>query len=95
MELRKKLEEEVNIANWEDLTFFVKKQKLILLDNSLDIIDVGIEIANNNAEYIGNLIDLQKLKKVDFIIFDELSDKTLTCLIIEPFVLCQAVISEE
>lgn len=90
MEIRKKLEEEVGITNWEDLTFFVKLGKLILLDNSLDIVEVGIEMSKNNSEYIGNLISDKKLTKVDFIIFDELSDKELKCLIIEPFVLCKA-----
>ena len=87
MDLKEKLKEESGPATWDDLKVFVQRGTLIFLDNDLDLIEIGLKVANDNSVSIKNLIDSQKLIKAYPEMFNELKDNKFQCLIVEPFVL--------
>ena len=90
-ELQKKLKEEVNEANWPMLSIHHKRDALLFVDSSLDLVDVGIAIAKDNVQEVGlwqlekklrvpSAEDLQNLQKKS-------TEYLVNFLIIQPFVL--------
>lgn len=92
-DLRKELTELLDEATWEWLTPHVERDAVIIVDSSLDLVDVGLAIAQDQTQPVQHWIAEQLLVKPSLeqkIIWDKHLDKRFTALIVQPYVLIQS-----
>lgn len=89
MDLKEKLKEDMGPAAWEDLNVFVKRGTLFLLDGEHDLLETGYRIASDDSAFIKELIESQKIIKMDHETFNNYTQKKFVCLIVDPFVIFQ------
>jgi len=91
-DLRAELAEMVDEAELSWLLPHARRGALVAVNSELDLVDVGVAIANDNVTSVQNWIDEQLIVKLSA---DELmergSDRTrrFTALIVQPYVLMQ------
>lgn len=91
-DLRKKLQENLDEAEWDWLIPHAQKDVVILVANGLDLLDVGEAIANDHIPTVQNWIDEQLLTKPSSVQLGEWNgdpQRRFDALIIEPYVLIQ------
>ncbi len=93
MDLKKKLAEELCEVDWADLKTHLTRGSLVLVDHNLDMVDVGLLLAEDKKEEVEKLIQKNWIKKPgleDVEDFEARSPK-FYFLIISPFVLIQDI----
>lgn len=95
-ELREKLQQNLDEAEWEWLIPHVQKDVVILVAENLDLLDVGEAIASDNILSVQHWIDEQLLAKPTVEQVGEWNlhrNKRFNALIIEPYVLVKEIIT--
>ncbi|MBE9230517.1 DUF2288 domain-containing protein [Cuspidothrix issatschenkoi LEGE 03284] len=91
-DLREKLRQNLDEAEWEWLIPHVQKDGVIVVAKNLDLLDVGEAIAGDNIPSVQRWIDEQLLAKPTI---DQVGEwnlnrtKRFNALIVEPYVLIQ------
>ncbi len=90
---RTQLAEELADIEWRDIIPHSQRDAVIVVTSSLDILDVGMALANDEVQAVQHWISEQLIYKPSQ---EELSDwngqpaKTFSALIVQPFVLIEA-----
>ena len=95
-ELREKLQQNLDEAEWEWLIPHVQKDVVILVAENLDLLDVGEAIASDNILSVQHWIDEQLLAKPTVDQVGEWNfhrNKRFNALIVEPYVLVKEIIT--
>ena len=91
-ELKTELAKNLDEAEWEWLIPHVKRDSVLVVANELNLVDVGVAIANDNLTSVQHWISEQLLQKPSE---TQLSDwnsnlqKRFNTLIVQPYVLIQ------
>ncbi len=89
-DIKTKLIEEIADVDWCELIPHAQRDAIIIVNKDLDLIEVGLAIANDDALLVQNWISEQLIRKP---LVEELGDwnsqphKQFTTVIIQPFVL--------
>ena len=95
-DLKAELAESLDEAAWEWLIPHAKRDAVVLVSLELDLLDVGVAIANDNTSCVGRWIDEQLLTKPSPLQMGEWNnhpDKRFNTLIVQPYVLVQEKIA--
>ena len=89
-DLRKQLNEDLNVASWDMLEPHLKRDALVEVHESLDLVEVGIAIAEDKADLVKDwmekgLIKGVKEKKTEW------EKVQFKFLILSPYVLMQVL----
>ena len=89
--LKEKLENECELGQWSDLSLHLKRDAIIHIHESLDIVSVALAVAEDNSEMISSLISGDKLSKPNVDEFNhwQESNPLFKCIIVQPFVVIQ------
>ncbi|MBW4612967.1 MAG: DUF2288 family protein [Desmonostoc vinosum HA7617-LM4] len=93
-DLRTQLKEAVDEAEWEWLIPHAQRDAIILVADDLDLLDVGVAIANDQLTSVQQWIDEQLLTKPTVVQLGEWNSnlsKRFNTLIIQPYVLVQEI----
>jgi hypothetical protein len=91
-DLRDQLAENLDEAEWEWLIPHAKRDAVLVVDTQLDLLDVGVAIANDNTASVEDWINRQLLTKPSLVKLGEWNNdrsKWFKTLIIQPYVLIQ------
>lgn len=97
-DIKTALAESLEPANWEFLKPHAQRDALILVSPSLDLVEVGSAIAQDETESVQQWIQQEQLQKPSA---DQLSlwnvqpNKTFNALIVQPYVLVQELPTSE
>ena len=89
-DVKAQLTEQLAEVEWSDLIPHAQRDAVIVVNEELSIVDVGVAIANDNVMLVQQWIGQRLIHKPSF---DELSDwnnqpdKKFSTLIVQPFVL--------
>ena len=95
-DLREKLQQNLDEAEWEWLIPHVQKDAVILVAEDLDLLDVGEAIASDNILSVQHWIDEQLLAKPTIDQVGEWNlnrEKRFNALIVEPYVIIKEIIT--
>lgn len=95
-DLKAELAESLDEAAWEWLIPHAKRDAVVIVSLELDLLDVGVAIANDNTSRVGRWIDEQLLTKPSPLQMGEWNnnpDKRFNTLIVQPYVLVQEKIA--
>ena len=93
-EIRAQLLEELADADWSSLVPHAQRDALIVVNPSLDLIEVGLALANDNVSVVQRWISEQLICKPsaeELSIWNSQPTKKFSTLIVQPFVLVSAV----
>ncbi len=92
-EIRKKLEKEVGPAHWKVIRPHFLRGAVIIVSPDLDLIDVAVSLAKDDAAKIESWINAGKLTKPTPEDANQWEDggEELKSLVVDPFVLVQAI----
>jgi len=91
-DIKTALAESLEPANWESLQPHAKRDALIIVSPSLDIVDVGSAIAHDETETVQQWIQKELLKKPSanqLSLWNAQPNKAFNTLIVQPYVLVQ------
>ena len=97
-DLRKRLSEDVADVNWNDIKPHAQRDAVIVVNNSLNLLDVGVAIAQDDKIVVERWITEQSISKPSN---EQLSNwnsnesQLFTTLIVQPFVLIQTIAPSE
>jgi hypothetical protein len=95
MDIKNQLLGELAEVEWSDLIPHAHREALILVSNSLDLVEVATAIAGDNVELVQNWIGGKLIEKPTQ---EQLSDwnsqpnNLFNTLIVQPFVLIQTIV---
>ncbi len=92
-DLRKKIKEELDTAEWAWLKPHLEREALIVVDEDLNLIETAMSVAMNDTETIQDLMTRELLTKPtgqQVSTWDADEKRPFLFLIIQPFVLIQA-----
>lgn len=89
--LRKKLEGEAGPVDWKVLRPHLLRDAVVVINSSLDLIEVGIHIACDDTEQVGRWISEGNIRKPleNEIASWEKEEEDLRALVIAPYVIVQ------
>ncbi len=93
-EIRTQLQEQLAEISWQDLQPHAKRDALILVDENLDIVEVGYAIANDDSKAVQNWISeqlIQKPTQQQLSNWNENPNQTFNTIIVQPFVLVKTI----
>lgn len=93
-DLRSQLEENLDEAIWEWLIPHQEHDKVVLVTQQLDLLDVGEAIANDNVTLVQQwMSDMWVCKPSDeqVAVWNDNRSKRFNALIVQPFVLVQEI----
>jgi len=90
-DLKKQLNEDLDVATWDMLEQHLKRGALVEVHESLDLIEVGVAVAQDRAELIKDWMDKGLVKNVGKEMGKDLQFKFL---ILTPYVLVQVQIEK-
>jgi hypothetical protein len=91
-DLRAELTEMLDEAEWEWLMPHVKRDAVVIVTPDLDLIDVGIAIANDNTTAVQRWISEQQIYKpspAQISVWEQEQSHRFQALIVQPYVLVQ------
>ncbi|MFB2898307.1 DUF2288 domain-containing protein [Aerosakkonemataceae cyanobacterium BLCC-F50] len=91
-DLKAELTASVDEAEWQWLLPHVARDSLIIVTPKLNLVDVGVAIANNNVPLVENWINEQLISKPSLNQMTQWQanmSKRFNALIVQPFVLIQ------
>lgn len=95
-DLKAELTASVDEAEWQWLLPHVARDSLIIVTPGLNIVDVGVAIANNNVHLVENWINEQLISKPSLNQITQWQanmSKRFNALIVQPFVLIQELVA--
>ncbi|XWK90783.1 MAG: DUF2288 domain-containing protein [Phormidium sp.] len=95
-DLKAELTASVDEAEWQWLLPHVARDSLIIVTPGLNIVDVGVAIANNNVSLVENWINEQLISKPSLNQITQWQanmSKRFNALIVQPFVLIQELVA--
>ncbi|MBD2679045.1 MULTISPECIES: DUF2288 domain-containing protein [Nostoc] len=95
-DLKAELTESLDEAEWEWLIPHVQRDAVILVAHELNLVDVGVAIANDNTPSVEQWIDEKLISKPSTAQLGEWNTnvtKRFNTLIIQPYVLVQEIIA--
>lgn len=92
MNLKDKLTSELIDCSWDMLEPHFKRGALIFVDSELDIIEVGMAIAQDSTEQVKKWLSSGKIKNVDDTVAKKIKAdfEKFSFLILQPYVIFQA-----
>jgi hypothetical protein len=90
--LKEKLNSEKETTSWKMLEEHHNREALLIVGNSLDLIDTGIAIANDEVNDVKNWLTSGELKRADDEMikdYEENEDIKFEFIIIQPYVLAK------
>ena len=93
-EIRAQLLEELADTDWNSLIPHAQRDALIVVNPSLDLIEVGLAFANDNVPLVQRWISEQLICKPsaeELSLWNSQPSKQFSTLIVQPFVLVSAV----
>ncbi len=93
-DLRSQLAENLDEAIWEWLIPHQEKDKVVLVNQQLDLLDVGVAIANDNVAEVQQWMNdlwLYKPSVEQVAAWNDNRSKRFNALIVQPFVLVQEI----
>lgn len=92
-ELRKKLQSEIDSAEWAWLKPHAEQDRLIVVDLELDLLEVAVTVALGDLGAVQEWMKLSQLTKPtleQIRAFDADERRSFKCLIVQPWVFIQA-----
>lgn len=90
MSLADQLKENMEQASWEMLKDHFERGALVVVHEDLDLIEVGVAIAEDQVKEVQDWLDAQMLQKPEPITVESWpAEKTFNFIIIQPYVLVQ------
>ncbi len=92
-ELRTKLKAEIDVAQWDWLKPHADQDRLIVVDQELDLLEVGVLVADNDLKTVEDWMKRDLLTKptsVQLRAFEADGQRAFRCLIVQPWVFIQA-----
>jgi len=94
-ELEKKLRESLDEAEWAWIQNHATRGAVVIADHPLNLIEVGVEIAEDNTQAIENWIQTGKLSKPSTVQLETWNldpSRKFRCLVLQPYVLIQEIV---
>lgn len=94
-DLREELAESLDQAEWDWLAPHAKRDSLIVVTAGLDLLDVGVAIANDNVSSVQRWIEeslIQKPSPLQLTAWNQNQSKRFNTLIVQPYVLVQEIL---
>lgn len=90
-ELLEKLSADIDDAKWDLIDEHYKRGAVLIVDQSVELVAVGVAMAKDQIDYIRNWLANNQLSKPEdsVVEFWKESDVTFRYLIIQPYVLIQ------
>ena len=91
-DIREQLAENLDVAEWNWLVPHVKRDSVVIIDQKLDLLDVGVAIASDHKSYVENWISQELIYKPtteQLSTWNSNDTKKFNALIVQPFVLVQ------
>lgn len=91
-DLRAELTNMMGPVQWEYLKPHVQRDAVVIVNDHLDLVDVGVAIASNNTQAVERWIGEQLITKpnAEQLTLWSTEDKTFNSIIVQPYVLIQA-----
>ncbi|WP_019502449.1 DUF2288 domain-containing protein [Pseudanabaena sp. PCC 6802] len=89
-DLRAELTEMMDVAEWGWLEEHALRSRLFLVSSSLDLVDVGVAIAQDNVALVQQWLEhglLAHPTEEQFLTWNQNKEQTFPSLIVQPFVL--------
>jgi len=89
---KEKLAKEKIEATWNALKPHLARDAIIVVDEQADLVEVGVQIAADNKQFVENCIKDQTIRKPtqeDIELWEQDQMKLFWMLIVQPFVLVQ------
>ncbi len=89
-DLRRKLEGDVDVAVWRDLRTHAARDNLFIVNRDLDLVDVAVALAQDDATKVGGWISacqLSRPSEPQLSAWEAHLDKQFDSVIVSPFVL--------
>lgn len=93
-EIKNQLKQELADVEWRDLISHAQRDILIVVNASLDLLEVGLAIATDQVNIVQNLISQNLIHKPtpeQLSNWNSTPEKQFKTLIVQPFVLVQSV----
>ncbi len=93
-DLKTQLREQLAEMEWHVLIPHVQRDALIVVNKSLDLIEVGFAIANDNTNLVQHWISEQLIQKPSaeqLSVWNEDNNKKFNTIIVQPFVLVSPI----
>ncbi|HZG39041.1 MAG TPA: DUF2288 domain-containing protein [Nodosilinea sp.] len=93
-DLKHELSEMVAPADWAWISPHANRGAVIVVDQRLDLVEVGVAIATDNTSAVNHWIAealITKPSPLQLEVWDQTADKRFQSLIVQPFVLVQDV----
>jgi hypothetical protein len=94
-DLRAELEQTIDEAEWEWLMPHAQRDAIVMVDQGLDLLDVGVAIASDNTTSVQHWIGEQLLVKPSpeqIVEFAGERGRRFRALIVQPYVLVQDLV---
>lgn len=91
-DLRAELQEAVDEAQWSWLEPHAQRDSVIFVSSDLDLVDVGVAIANDNTLHVQRWIEealIEKPSSTQMSVWTQQQNKRFNALIVQPYVLIQ------
>jgi len=97
-DLKEKLKTEVETADWDMLRIHHERQAVFLVDQSIELLDVAVAVAQDNSQLVSMWLTDKKLARPEEELVSEFEKddykKIFDFVIIQPYVLVQLKKSE-
>ncbi|WOD37984.1 DUF2288 domain-containing protein [Nodosilinea sp. E11] len=97
-DLKHELSEMVAPADWAWISPHANRGAVVVIDPSLDLVEVGVAIATDNTTAVNHWIAedlITKPSPFQLEIWDQTAKKQFQSLIVQPFVLVQDLVAHE
>lgn len=97
-DIRARLAENVDVAEWDWLIPHVKRDAVVVVDGSLDLLDVGVAIASDNTSSVQHWISealIYKPSPEQMSFWNENRAQKFNAIIVAPFVLVQESLPQD
>lgn len=92
VELREEIAQSLDEAQWDWIMPHAKRDAAIVVSSELDLLDVGVAIANNEVDRVQDWIEHQLIQKPSLDQLSEWNDnpsKRFKAIIVQPYVAIQ------
>lgn len=93
MDLRSKLEKEIQQAKWSDLEVHAQQDRLIVVDSKLNLLKVAVEVAADNSQVVSDWMNDNMVRKPtveEIETWRQNQELNFQFVIVQPFVLIQS-----
>ncbi|MDY6783712.1 MAG: DUF2288 domain-containing protein [Cyanobacteriota bacterium] len=94
LELREELAQSLDEAQWDWVLPHARRDAAIVVSSALDLLDVGVAIANDDTSRVQRWIETQQIQKpsvAQLSHWNETPSKRFNAIIVQPFVVIQEI----